>query len=184
MYINIDTKELVTETKIRKLFPNRSFPAAFVAPEGFVEFKYTTKPDCDKYTQRCVEGVPSLNEDGTYSQTWVVQDLGFTALEVVEKKYKDMRANLTMQADKILHKFAKDNEFENINTMISYRDSGIEDFRLIGQKAFNFRDAVWAYLRVHDLNFVADKAAYADGTKVPPTYEEIVAGFPKPEDII
>ena len=184
MYINIETKELVTETKIRKMFPNRSFPAAFVAPEGFAEFRQTAMPEYDQYTQKCVEGMPSFNEDGTYSQTWIVQDIGVTPLEVVEKKFAIMRQQLTLHADRLLNKFAKDNEFDNINTMISYRDSGIEDFRTIGQKAFNYRDAVWAYLRMHEVAFNADNVAYAEGSKVPPTFEEIIAGYPKPEDIL
>ena len=184
MYIKIDTKEILSERQIRALFPEVSLPAAFVAPEGFAEFKYAATPKFDSYIEKCVEGEPVPNEDGSYSQAWNIVPLDVTPEQVLQKKYASLRTRLTAHGDKLLKDFARANEYENINTMVSYKDSGVEEFRTIGDKAFKFRDAVWSYLRVIDEASKVDMAAYAAGEKVPPTYEAIIEGFPKPEDIV
>ena len=184
MYIKIDTKELLSERQIRRMFPETSFPVAFTAPEGFAEYKYTAQPTFDHYVEKCVEGEAVEGEDGSYSQAWNIVPLDVTPEQVLQKKYGAMRTRLTAHGDKLLEDFARANEYENINTMVSYKDSGVEEFRTIGDKAFKFRDAVWSYLRVIDEASKADMAAYAAGEKVPPTYEDIIAGFPKAEDIV
>ncbi len=47
---------------------------AFYAARGFAPVRRTTAPDHDAVTERAVEGTPAQADDGTWHQTWTVED--------------------------------------------------------------------------------------------------------------
>ena len=74
-YINTDTQQYpITETQIRELFPNVSFPVPFVPPNNFAPVFPVPQPSFDPVVQVAVEGKPVLTAKGHYEQTWVITD--------------------------------------------------------------------------------------------------------------
>ena len=74
-YINTETQQYpVTETQIRELFPNVSFPVPFVPPNNFAPVFPVPQPSYDPVVQVAIDGKPVLTEKGHYEQTWVITD--------------------------------------------------------------------------------------------------------------
>ena len=64
-----------SETSIRAAFPNTSFPATFVPPEGYEIVFPAPSPTFDPITQGCREISPALTSKGHYEQAYEVYDL-------------------------------------------------------------------------------------------------------------
>ena len=81
-YINTATGVYpVSESEIRALFPNTSFPVPFVAPEGYALVFPSPPPEFNPITQRAQETVPVLTAKGHYEQQWEIVELFSTQVE-------------------------------------------------------------------------------------------------------
>lgn len=75
MFIKLDTLDYpLDEVNVRSHFPNVSFPAEFVAPDGFASVEETDKPEFNPITQFLTEGRPLL-VSGVWKQTWTVVEI-------------------------------------------------------------------------------------------------------------
>ena len=72
MYLNTTNLTQHSESEIRALFPNTSFPVPFLAPEGYVFVFPTPQPEFNPVTQRAQETTPVLTVKGHYEQQWKV----------------------------------------------------------------------------------------------------------------
>ena len=81
MYLNTTNLTQHSESEIRALFPNTSFPVPFGAPEGYVFVFPTPQPEFNPVTQRVQETTPMLTAKGHYEQQWEVQELFSTQAE-------------------------------------------------------------------------------------------------------
>lgn len=71
MYINTQTLAQITESEIRALYPNTSFPVPFVAPDEYA-YVFPAPAQYDPITQTATEIAPTLTNKGHYEQTWTV----------------------------------------------------------------------------------------------------------------
>lgn len=69
-----DSAYPLSEFDIRKLFPDVSFPAVFVPPDGYVLVQPTTPPDFNPITQGLLELQP-VEVNGQWQQAFEVQEL-------------------------------------------------------------------------------------------------------------
>ena len=74
-YINTTTLQQASESEIRGLYPNTSFPSPFVPPEEYQWVFPTPQPAYDPITQTVREIVPALTLKGHWEQQWEVVDL-------------------------------------------------------------------------------------------------------------
>ena len=81
MYLNTPTLQRTSESEIRALFPNTSFPVPFVAPEGYVLVFPAPQPVFNPVTQRVQETTPVLTVKGHYEQQWEIVELFSTQAE-------------------------------------------------------------------------------------------------------
>lgn len=79
-YINTQTLTQHTESEIRALFPNTSFPLPFIAPDEYALVFPTPQPDYDKITQSVIPAVPELSGLGHWEQRWSVIALDAEAI--------------------------------------------------------------------------------------------------------
>lgn len=75
MYINTQTLQVKTESEIRSINPNTSFPVPFVAPEEYAYVFPSPKPDYNPIIQSITELTPELTLKGTWEQRWEVVEL-------------------------------------------------------------------------------------------------------------
>lgn len=86
MFAKIENNQVaeypLSETQVRKRFPNVSFPANFSSalPEGYARVQPSSQPTEDEL-KVVTEGTPALM-DGIWTQTWVQSDK-YTADELV-----------------------------------------------------------------------------------------------------
>ena len=81
MYLNTANLTQHSESEIRALFPNTSFPAPFVAPEGYTLVFPAPPPEFNPVTQRVQETIPMLTAKGHYEQQWEIAELFSTQAE-------------------------------------------------------------------------------------------------------
>ena len=81
MYLNTTNLTQHSESDIRALFPNTSFPVPFVAPEGYVLVFPAPQPVFNPVTQRVQETTPVLTAKGHYEQQWEIVELFSTQAE-------------------------------------------------------------------------------------------------------
>jgi hypothetical protein len=79
MYIQLETMKEVTESEVRVLYPNTSFPTPFVAPEGFAVVFPTPSPTVTELQVAVRDGV-EVDSKGNYVEKWAVRDM-FTDTE-------------------------------------------------------------------------------------------------------
>jgi hypothetical protein len=88
--------------ELRKDNPNTSFPAqisqATLAEYGVVTVVVTGQPDYNKITQKCVEGVPSF-QNNQWQQTWIVTD---ASAEEIEQRTNDKANEVRAERDQRL----------------------------------------------------------------------------------
>ena len=81
MYINTQTLAQLSESEIRVLNPNTSYPVPFIEPEGYAFIFPTPQPAYDATTQRVQAVAPELTVLGHWEQRWEVVDLYATQEE-------------------------------------------------------------------------------------------------------
>jgi hypothetical protein len=74
MYIQLETMKELTESEIRSLYPNTSFPTPFVAPEGFAVVFPTPTPTVTELQVAVRDGV-EVDSKGNYVEKWAVRDM-------------------------------------------------------------------------------------------------------------
>jgi len=74
MYIQLETMRELTESEIRSLYPNTSFPTPFVAPEGFAVVFPTPSPTVTELQVAVRDGV-EVDSKGNYVEKWIVRDM-------------------------------------------------------------------------------------------------------------
>ena len=72
MYINTTTLAQLTESEIRALNPNTSFPSPFVPPEGYEYVFPSPQPTYNPVTQRAQQTAPELTVLDKWEQRWEV----------------------------------------------------------------------------------------------------------------
>lgn len=75
MYINLQSLTQVSESEIRALNPNVSYPVPFVEPEGYAYVFPSPQPEYDPVTQSAQLTAPELTGLGHWEQRWVVAEL-------------------------------------------------------------------------------------------------------------
>lgn len=100
MYINTETLEWpISETEIKALYPNTSFPSDFIAPEPFKQIYGTAEPSYNIMMEGVKQVTPTLNEDGRWLQTWQIYEL---TSEQIAANEEQARQDNKRQAESLL----------------------------------------------------------------------------------
>ncbi len=75
MYIHIQTLTQRTESEIRALNPNTSYPVPFPVPEGYAYVFPTAQPVYNPVTQTVQQTTPELTVLDTWEQRWEVVEI-------------------------------------------------------------------------------------------------------------
>lgn len=75
MYIHIQTLTQRTESEIRALNPNTSYPVPFPVPEGYAYVFPTAQPVYNPVTQAVQQTTPELTVLDTWEQRWEVVEI-------------------------------------------------------------------------------------------------------------
>ena len=73
-YLQLETMKEVTESEIRSLFPNTSFPTPFTAPEGFAVVFPTPSPTVTELQVAVRDGVEQ-DSKGNWVEKWLIKDM-------------------------------------------------------------------------------------------------------------
>ena len=93
-YINLQTKQVSTESEIRAAHPNTSFPTPFTV-EGYSCVFDAGQPDYDKYTQTIAQGAPVEALPNHWEQTWsIIQLEGDQLIDAQAQKIEDEKAKI------------------------------------------------------------------------------------------
>jgi hypothetical protein len=94
-YINIETKNTITESEIRAENPNVSYPQPFPIPEGYAVLFDAPQPTYDKYSETVQQGEPVLTSKGHWEQTWNIIPLEGDAITAAQaQKVEDRKAKI------------------------------------------------------------------------------------------
>ena len=94
-YINIETKNIITESEIRAANPNVSYPQPFPVPEGYAVLFDAPQPTYNKYSETVQQGEPVLTSKGHWEQTWNIIPLEGDALGAAQaQKVEDEKAKI------------------------------------------------------------------------------------------
>ena len=99
-YLQLETMREVTESEIRSLFPNTSFPTPFTAPEGFVVVFPTPSPTVTELQVAVRNGVEQ-DIKGNWVEKWAVRDMFSDIVEggvVIKTKAEQEKAYLAAKA--------------------------------------------------------------------------------------
>lgn len=121
--------------------------------------------------QRATRNNPEFNQTSNeWEATYAVSDLTGDELIEAQKVYSKLVSD-TVQ--KILDAEAQDREYDDINSLCSYRNSRNPIFAAEAEVAFQWRDDVW--------DFCSNvRQAVLSGERTPPTIGELVQEMPKP----
>ena len=153
MYINTTTLMQLSESEIRALNPNTSYPVPFVPPTGYKYIFPAPQPTYDPVTQRVQAATPELTVLGNWEQRWSVVELYATQ----EDKDAAIAANQAADAARIqaavvtatqlrLDTFAQTRNYDGILSACTYATSSVPRFAAEGQAAVDARDATWSTL--------------------------------------
>jgi hypothetical protein len=93
-YINLETKQVSTESEIRSAHPNTSFATPF-SPDGYAVVFDFPQPTYDKYSETVQQGLPVLTSKGHWEQTWnIIQLTGDALIEAQAQKVEDEKAKI------------------------------------------------------------------------------------------
>jgi hypothetical protein len=157
MYFQIETNKLLTESEVRSLYPNTSFPTPFSPPEGIVVVFESPTPTVNQFQTYILDGV-TIDTKGNYVKNYKTVDKFQDQLdesgnviktkaefenEVLVEQQTQLIKSLTDTIQKHLDDTAIEYGYDSILSMCTYATSTDEQFRTQGQRAVEFRDAVW-----------------------------------------
>ena len=100
-YINLETKQVSTESEIRSAHPNTSFATPF-SPDGYAVVFDVPQPTYDKYSETVQQGLPVLTSKGHWEQTWsIIQLTGDALIDAQAQKVEDEKAKIKADIDKL-----------------------------------------------------------------------------------
>jgi hypothetical protein len=144
MYFNSFNSQIVSEQEIRQSFPDVSFPAVFVPPEGYFYIFPTSIPSYDADTQYIRQLAPELTNLGHYEQRFEVVDL---APEIIADRLNAKMAlfqNQVVDAIQLrLDNFARTRNYMNILSACSYVNSSVPRFAADAAYCVSARDNTW-----------------------------------------
>lgn len=165
-YINTtDNTYPHSESSIRAVYRQTSFPTPFRPPEGYeVVFPAPAPTPTNPVIQIAREIAPVLTDKGTYEQAWEIVDKfsDYTDGEGVLHTKGDQEAaaiaadvatkttalidSITKSTQQRLDDFARTRNYDGILSACTYATSTVEKFQIEGQYCVNARDATWATL--------------------------------------
>ena len=93
-YINLETKQVSTESEIRSAHPNTSFATPF-SPDGYAVVFDAPQPTYDKYSETVQQGLPVLTSKGHWEQTWsIIQLEGDQLIDAQAQKVEDEKTKI------------------------------------------------------------------------------------------
>jgi hypothetical protein len=105
-YINTLTLNYpVSDSDIKGMFPNTSFPSPFTPPSDYVYVFPSPRPEHDPVTQTLAETLPVLSSKGNWEQGWSIVELYETqenkdiaiAADLETKRLKSIPKEVTMR---------------------------------------------------------------------------------------
>ena len=161
MYINTTTLSQLSESEIRALYPNTSFPSPFVPPEEFDLIFPAPQPTHNAVTEM-VRALPAeLTVKGHHEQRWEVvsrftpftdeagvhhsvESQSQAALEQAQKqKMQAFEQEVERAIEKRLNDFALTRGFTDIATACTFVTSGVARYAADGKQAIDARDQTW-----------------------------------------
>lgn len=165
MYINTKTKQYpITESEIRAVNSNTSYPHPFPVPDGYAVVFQTPQPSYDPVIQMAREISPILTSKNIWEQRWEVvskfqeyTDEEGVLHTVAEQEAKAIEANtaakmkalqdsIVNQTQQRLDNFAKTRNYDGILSLCTYATSTVVEFATEGQYGVEARDQTWAKL--------------------------------------
>ena len=144
MYINTSNSQIVSEQEIRQAFPDISFPAVFVPPEGYFYIFPTPKPAFNEDTQYVREIAPELTGLGHYEQRFEVVALPAEVVaENAAAKYAAFQVQVVDAIQARLDNFAKTRNYQGIISACSYVNSSVPRFAADAAYCVSARDNTW-----------------------------------------
>lgn len=146
-YINESTLEYpLTETYVRSLYPNTSFPQPFIPPKPFAIVNEVNTLEYDADTQRMIEVSPVKESDG-WKRKWEIRNLSQEEIEEIKKIKKNrIITQLINSVQSRLDAFARSRNYDNILSACTYATSSITKFKSEGQCCVKSRDDTWVKL--------------------------------------
>ena len=175
--------QLFTESEIKVLNPNTSFPTPFVAPDDFVVCFDTPKPECGE--------LQVAYQDGT--------EIDSKGNRVIKWSVKDMFSDYAREDGTVVTKAEQEAEYatKKLQDTAKAMEEGIETHinTTVKAKGYNSQDSIAKYLVVGNPFYdectaislwigsvwVYSHQVQADvmaGTRVMPTIEELIAELP------
>ena len=164
MYYQAQNQFGLTFDQVRKLYPNKSFPAdgQIDTPE-VSSYAPSTTPDYDPATHAVREAAPVGGV-----QQWEVYALPAEEVEANQAAAAQaLQQSIVDATQQRLDDFARTRNYDGILSACTYATSAVPKFAAEGQYAVQARDATWAAL----YQFMADVQA---GTQPVPTgFEDV-----------
>jgi len=173
MFIKINGESFeypYTEDKLKKDFPQTSFPAdlsnADLSDFGVYPVTEITKP-VENYT-KIVEEVQPENINGVWTQKWVVRNATTEELLLATQQ---MVEQYTQAIQKHLDNTARTRNYENIISACSYASGSHPKYSVEGRDCLQWREAVWdkGYEILNDVQA---------GRRLLPTIQEVINELP------
>jgi len=168
--VNKNTLEIVSESTLRSLHPNVSFPQ--VLSEASLEgTDYVLKdnpplPSLSDYQR--VEVVATNQDDEVILSYVVITDA--PTLDILLKNYEDA-------IDSLIDAKAKEYKYNNVYTMISYRNDPNPKFAQEAESMFVWRSAVWT--KANDMLQVWLQELSEKPSTIPPSIEDLIKELPE-----
>ena len=163
--INLETKQVITQSEFKGLFPNTSLPSNI----NYLDYGYAAvfpapQPEHNQVIEYCKEIAPVLTSKGTWEQQWEIQKRfqEYTDEEGVvhtveeqeqealakdaETKAKALADSIVQQVQLRLDNFAKTKNYDGILSACTYATSVNPKFKAEGQYCVEARDNTWGTL--------------------------------------
>lgn len=148
MYINTtDSTYPISEADIRAAFPNVSFAAPFVAPDGYAWVFPAPQPAFDAITHGVREIAPELTSKGTWEQRWQTFALDADVVTANQAAAAQrLQESIVKATQERLDTFARTRNYDDIKSASDYAGCSVPKFDTEGTYCRNARAQTWAKL--------------------------------------